>query len=166
MPTIARTLAVLGCLGISSLAFSAIHTYETLSSVATMLEQDRPVRPIRETPAAPLAAVLPAASAIADADSAPSTPEVTSTDVALTPAPTNTIAVPDLVGMRLSEARRWARANGLRLRARTTSGASIAAAEGRYYRVRTQRTDAGTQVAPDDVVDVRVREAVSYGGGY
>jgi hypothetical protein len=72
-------------------------------------------------------------------------------------APSRAVAAPDLVGKRLSVARRNARKLGLAVVARDDEGLRIDGDQSPYYRVRRQATPAGTSVEPGATVEVRVR---------
>ena len=91
---------------------------------------------------------------ILEPDQAPAPPPAASPASA---APSSAIAAPDLVGKRLSIARRTARKLGLVVVAHDDEGLRIDAAEAPYYRVRRQSTPAGASVEPGATVEVRVR---------
>jgi len=73
-------------------------------------------------------------------------------------APSRAVAAPDLVGKRLSVARRAARKLGLAVVAHDGEGLRIDGDQGPSYRVRRQSPPAGTGVEPGATVEVRVRE--------
>jgi hypothetical protein len=72
-------------------------------------------------------------------------------------APSRTVAAPDLVGRRLSVARRTARKLGLVVVAHDDEGLRVDGDQAPYYRVRRQATPAGASVEPGATVEVRVR---------
>jgi len=171
MRSTARLSIVLACLGVSSAAFAASVWVERLYAPTAFVTPDTGLTRLAVTNVARLPTTAVGAAPTATPSISPSV-EATPPPVVVSPsdeAPVDSetrVRVPDFVGLRLSEAKRTARALGLRIRARDASGSSIPPDVARYYRVRSQRTDAGTDVASNDFVEVRVREAVSYGGGY
>jgi hypothetical protein len=102
-----------------------------------------------------------AASSVATPAPAPPV-EVPTPPAASPPAPSapssNTVAAPDLIGKRLSVARRAARKLGLVLVAHDGEGLRVDVDRTPYYRVRRQTTPAGASVAPGATVEVGVRE--------
>lgn len=80
-------------------------------------------------------------------------------------APERTVVVPDFTGKRVSLATREARALGLRLVARDSSGECVPGYDARYYRVSHQTIEPGVAIEPGEVISVRARYA-SYGQGY
>ena len=73
-------------------------------------------------------------------------------------APPRALAATDLVGKRLSVARRTARKLGLAIVAHDDGGLRVDGEQAPYYRVRRQATLAGTSVDPGATLEVSVRE--------
>jgi len=76
------------------------------------------------------------------------------------------VVAPELEGKRLSIAQREARKLGLRVVARDEYGDRVPADAGRYYRVRRQLTEAGSQLEPGATIQLRVREIAALTTGY
>jgi len=91
-------------------------------------------------------------------------PPPASSPAPATPAPSSAVAAPDLVGKRLSVARRTARKLGLAVSAHDDEGVRIGGDQAPYYRVRRQSTPAGTSVEPGATVEVSVREIETVSG--
>ena len=82
------------------------------------------------------------------------------------PAAADALVAPDFTGKRLSIARREARKLGLKLVARDEYGNRVPPESAQYYRVRKQKTEAGTELAEGDTIELRVREVAAFASGY
>jgi hypothetical protein len=141
MPSFAKTLLFLT---ISASALGAlIHFESTRANAAASPAPPSPPAVARPAPIHEVPVLAPAeAPAPAPASAAPS----------------RAVAAPDLVGKRLSVARRVARKLGLAIVAHDGDGLRIDEDQFPDYRVRRQSTPAGTSVDPGATVEVRVRE--------
>jgi PASTA domain len=81
------------------------------------------------------------------------------------PVPT-LVAVPDIEGMSLRKARKQLKALGLKLSVRDGYNEKIPREYWGEYRVRTQKTEAGTEVEPGATVKVKARMLQRYAMGY
>jgi pyruvate/2-oxoglutarate dehydrogenase complex dihydrolipoamide acyltransferase (E2) component len=133
IPSVAKTLLFLTA---SASAFGVLIHFESMPARAAASPAATPApAPLVEAPAPP-AAASPAPTA---------------------PAPSRAVAAPDLVGKRLSIARRTARKLGLAVVAHDDDGLRIDGDQSPYYRVRRQSTPAGTSIESGATVEVRVR---------
>ncbi|MCX4247778.1 PASTA domain-containing protein [Paraliomyxa miuraensis] len=76
------------------------------------------------------------------------------------------VVVPDLEGMTLRKARRELKAAGLKLSVRDEWGYKVARDEYAYYKVRSQKIEAGTKVEAGSWVRVKARERYEVFQGY
>jgi len=145
---------------------------EELEATATATPEPEPVAAL--APAVAVAAVdaktVTAAAVIAKAEAA--TEASASADAAvetetteILPEVAALVAVPDLSGLSLRKARKQLKEVGLKMSARDGSY-RIPWQEWGYYKVRKQKTEAGTMVEPGTRVRVKAREKISYGQGY
>lgn len=81
------------------------------------------------------------------------------------PAPA-LVAVPDIEGMSLRKAKKQLAAVGLKLAVRDEYGDKIPREYWNEYKVRTQKLDAGTEVAAGSTVKVKARMRMRYAQGY
>jgi hypothetical protein len=81
------------------------------------------------------------------------------------PAPA-LVVVPDIEGMSLRKAKKQLAAVGLALSVRDEYGEKIPRDYWGEYKVRTQKLDAGTEVAPGSTVKVKARMRMRYAMGY
>ncbi|MFO0712252.1 MAG: PASTA domain-containing protein [Sandaracinus sp.] len=111
-------------------------------------------------------------TAIAAATAAPSAPSEAAHDDAVRagdssdPDEAGLVVVPDLTGLRVPQARRAARALGLRLVVRSDLGESIPAFVSARYLVRSQRVAAGARVPPGAEVRAMAEDPSPVVGGY
>jgi hypothetical protein len=112
-------------------------------------------------PKAPAPVVLAKADVGADATAAlmPTDPEPAEPEATL-------IVVPDLKGMNLRKARKELKAVGLKLSVRDEWGDKVARDEYRYYKVRSQKIEAGAKVEAGSWVRVKARERYEVFQGY
>ena len=142
---------------------SAVKTFLFLTVSASALGavihfESTPARAAASVAAAPTPRSAPAGAppAIDEVPVAP--PAEAPAPAAASAAPSRAVAAPDLVGKRLSVARRVARKLGLAIVAHDGDGLRIEGDQFPDYRVRRQSTPAGTSVEPGATVEVRVRE--------
>jgi hypothetical protein len=76
------------------------------------------------------------------------------------------VAVPDIEGMSLRKARKELKALGLKLAARDEYGEKVPREYWSGYKVRKQKLEAGTEVAPGSTVKVKARMRADYLMGY
>lgn len=132
-------------------------------------EAENDVRAAKPMRAAPIDAVAPSGPAVA-AVATPTDerlamtglPALDAAAMPIAPPAPALVAVPDIEGMSLRKAKKQLAAVGLKLAVRDAYGEKVPREYWYEYKVRTQKIDAGTEVAPGSTVKVKARLRATY----